>query len=89
MPVSGSTATGLVPSCSEGGVLGALAGAVGSLQAIEVLKEIMGIGDSLAGWLIIYDALSSDTQKMKLSRDPTCPLCGDTPSITDLSAHAA
>ncbi len=80
---------GLVPSCSEGGVLGALAGAVGSLQAIEVLKEIMGIGDSLAGWLIIYDALSSDTQKMKLSRDPTCPLCGDTPSITDLSAHAA
>lgn len=80
---------GLVPSCSEGGVLGALAGAVGSLQAIEVLKEIMGIGDSLAGWLMIYDALSSETQKMKLPRDPDCPLCGDTPSITDLSAHAA
>lgn len=80
---------GLVPSCSEGGVLGALAGAVGSLQAIEVLKEIMGIGDSLAGWLVIYDALSSDVQKMKLPRDPACPLCGDTPSITDLSAHAA
>lgn len=80
---------GLVPSCSEGGVLGALAGAVGSLQAIEVLKEIMGIGDSLAGWLMIYDALSSDVQKMKLPRDPGCPLCGDTPSITDLSAHAA
>lgn len=80
---------GLVPSCSEGGVLGALAGAVGSLQAIEVLKEIMGIGDSLAGWLMIYDALSADVQKMKLPRDPACPLCGDTPSITDLSAHAA
>jgi molybdopterin/thiamine biosynthesis adenylyltransferase len=80
---------GLVPSCSEGGVLGALAGTVGSLQAIEVLKEIMGIGDSMAGWLMIYDALSSDVQKMKLPRDPTCPLCGDAPSITDLSAHAA
>ncbi|MAI49506.1 MAG: adenylyltransferase [Rhodospirillaceae bacterium] len=80
---------GLVPSCSEGGVLGALAGAVGSLQAIEVLKEIMSIGDSLAGWLMIYDALTSDVQKMKLPRDPVCPLCGDAPSITDLSAHAA
>lgn len=80
---------GLVPSCSEGGVLGALAGAVGSLQAIEVMKEIMGIGDSLAGWLLIYDALSSDVRKMKLPRDPACPLCGDTPSIADLSASAA
>ncbi len=80
--------TGLVPSCSEGGILGAMAGAVGSMQATEVLKEIMGIGDSLAGWLMIYDALSSDVQKMKLPRDPACPLCGDTPSITDLSAHA-
>jgi len=80
---------GQVPSCSEGGVLGALAGAVGSLQAIEVLKEIMGIGESLAGWLMIYDALSADVQKMKLPRDPACPLCGDAPSITDLSAHAA
>ena len=80
---------GLVPSCSEGGVLGALAGAVGSLQAIEVLKEIMGIGDSLAGWLMIYDALSSEVQKMKLPRDPACPLCGDAPSIADLSAHVA
>jgi molybdopterin-synthase adenylyltransferase len=82
-------APGLVPSCSEGGVLGALAGAVGSLQAIEVLKEIMEIGDSLAGWLMIYDALSSEVQKMKLPRDPECPLCGDAPSIADLSADAA
>jgi molybdopterin-synthase adenylyltransferase len=82
-------APGLVPSCSEGGVLGALAGAVGSLQAVEVLKEIMGIGDSLAGWLLIYDALSSDVRKMKLPRDAACPLCGDAPSIADLSAYAA
>lgn len=82
-------APGLVPSCSEGGVLGALAGAVGSLQAIEVMKEIMRIGDSLAGWLLIYDALSSEVRKMKLPRDPECPLCGDAPSIADLSAYAA
>lgn len=81
-------APGLVPSCSEGGVLGALAGAVGSLQAIEVLKEVMGIGDSLAGWLLIYDALSTEIRKMKLRRDPDCPLCGDAPSIADLSAYA-
>lgn len=80
---------GLVPTCSEGGVLGALAGMVGSLQAVEVLKELMGIGDSLAGSLLIYDALSAMVRKMKLPRDPECPLCGDAPSIVDLSAHAA
>lgn len=79
---------GMVPSCSEGGVLGALAGMMGSLQAIEVMKEIMGIGDSLAGSLLIYDALSTTVRKMKLPRDPGCPLCGDAPSIADLSAHA-
>ena len=82
-------APGLVPSCAEGGVLGALAGTVGSLQAVEVLKEIMGIGDTLAGSLLIYDALAADIRKMKLPRDPDCPLCGDAPSITDLSAYAA
>ena len=82
-------APGLVPSCAEGGVLGALAGTVGSLQAVEVLKEIMQIGDTLAGSLLIYDALSSEFRKMKLDRDPGCPLCGDAPSIIDLSAYAA
>ena len=80
---------GLVPRCSEGGVLGALAGTVGSLQAVEVLKELMGIGDSLAGSLMIYDALAADVRKMSLQRDADCPLCGDAPSITDLSAFAA
>jgi adenylyltransferase/sulfurtransferase len=74
----------MVPGCSEGGVLGALAGTVGSLQAIEILKEIMEIGDSLAGWLMIYDALSNEMRKMKLPRDARCALCGDTPSITNL-----
>ena len=80
---------GLVPSCSEGGVLGALAGAVGSIQATEVLKELMGIGESLAGSLLIYDALAADFHKMGLKPDPDCPLCGAAPTITDLSAHAA
>lgn len=80
---------GMVPSCSEGGVLGALAGAVGSIQATEVLKELMGIGDSLAGKLLIYDALAADFHKMTLKPDPDCPLCGTAPTITDLSAHAA
>jgi len=80
---------GLVPSCSEGGVLGALAGAVGSLQAIEVLKELMGIGESLAGSLLIYDALATEFHRMRLKRDPDCPLCGPQATIRDLTAHAA
>ena len=79
---------GMVPSCSEGGVLGALAGVMGSLQATEVLKEIMGIGDSLAGQLMLYDALDATIRKISLKRDAACPLCGDQPAITDLSAHA-
>lgn len=80
---------GMIPSCSEGGVLGALAGTVGSLQATEVLKEVMGIGDSLAGHLLLYDALDATFRKIRLPRDASCPLCGDQPSITDLSAHEA
>ena len=80
---------GMIPSCSEGGVLGALAGTVGSLQATEVLKEVMGIGDSLAGHLLLYDALDATFRKIRLPRDAGCRLCGDTPSITDLSAHEA
>jgi molybdopterin-synthase adenylyltransferase len=80
---------GLVPSCSEGGVLGALAGTVGTLQATELLKEIMGIGESLAGQLLLYDALDTTFRKVRLPRDTSCPLCGDAPSITDLSAHQA
>ncbi len=80
---------GLVPSCSEGGVFGALAGAVGSIQAVEVLKEIMGIGESMAGSLLIYDALGVTFRKMRLPRDPTCPLCGDHPTIRNLAGHLA
>jgi adenylyltransferase/sulfurtransferase len=78
---------GLVPTCAQGGVLGALAGAVGSLQATEVIKEVLGIGESLAGWLLVYDALTTTFRKMKLPRNPDCSLCGDHPSIRDLSSH--
>jgi molybdopterin-synthase adenylyltransferase len=79
---------GLIPTCSEGGVLGAIAGAIGSLQATEVLKELAGVGDSLAGWLLIYDALSTTFRKVRVKRDPACALCGDRPTIHDLSSHA-
>jgi adenylyltransferase/sulfurtransferase len=78
---------GMVPSCSEAGILGALAGVVGSLQTTEVLKEVLGIGESLAGQLVLYDALSATFRKIRIPRDPACPLCGDQPSIADLAIH--
>ncbi len=80
---------GLIPSCSEGGVLGALAGVVGSLQAVEVIKELLDVGESLSGSLLIYDGLNTTFRKIKVPRDPDCPLCGAAPTIRDLSAHAA
>lgn len=80
---------GLIPSCAEGGVLGALAGAIGSFQAIEVVKEVLGIGDGLSGWLVIFDALGTTFRKVAVKRDPNCPLCGTRPEIRDLSLHAA
>lgn len=78
---------GTVPSCSEAGVLGALAGLVGSLQAVEVVKEILGIGEGLSGRLLMIDSLGSEFRKLKVPRDPDCPLCGGHATITDLSAH--
>ena len=80
---------GLVPSCSEAGVLGAVTGVMGTLQATETIKEILGIGESLSGRLLIWDALASTFRTIRLRPDPACPLCGTHPSITDLSAHAA
>lgn len=79
---------GTVPSCAEAGVLGAFCGALGGLQATEVIKELLGIGESLAGWLLITDALSATWRRIRVRRDPGCPLCGDAPSIRDLSIHA-
>src|SRR5690606_16848242 len=78
---------GLIPTCAEGGVLGAVAGALGSLQATEILKELAGIGDSLAGSLLIYDALGTTFRKVKVQRDPGCPLCGEHAPIRDLTSH--
>jgi adenylyltransferase/sulfurtransferase len=67
---------GLIPSCSEAGILGAVTGVMGSLQATEVLKEIMGIGEGLSGRLVIWDALSSRFRTVRLRRDPACAACG-------------
>lgn len=78
---------GQIPSCSEAGVLGALCGTVGSLQTTEILKELLGIGDSLSGALLVYDALATQFRRIKVKRDPGCPLCGDAPTILDLSIH--
>ncbi|HEY2445256.1 MAG TPA: molybdopterin-synthase adenylyltransferase MoeB [Rhizomicrobium sp.] len=75
---------GAAPSCSETGVLGAAAGVMGTLQALEVLKEILGIGDSLAGHLLIYEALAARFRKVKVNPDPDCRLCGAEPAIRSL-----
>src|SRR5262245_48324897 len=73
---------GVVPSCSQAGILGALAGTMGTLQATEVVKELLGIGRSLSGRLLLYDALEATFHWVKVSRDPECPLCGDHPTLT-------
>ena len=78
---------GLVPSCGEAGVLGAVTGVMGTLQATEVLKEILAMGDSLSGRLLVWDALGARFETIRLPKDPACPACGDHPSIHDLSAH--
>lgn len=75
---------GLVPSCQEAGVLGALAGVIGVLQAVEAVKEVLRIGDGLAGNLMIFDALKMTFRKVKVRKDPGCALCGDSPTITEL-----
>lgn len=67
---------GTLPSCAEAGVLGSLAGMVGSFQATEVVKELLSIGESLAGWLLLIDALEANVHRVRATRDPHCPLCG-------------
>jgi molybdopterin/thiamine biosynthesis adenylyltransferase/molybdopterin converting factor small subunit len=75
---------GLVPSCQEAGVLGVLCGIVGSLQAIEAIKLLLGVGDSLTGRLLFIDSLVMEFRQVKVRRDPDCPVCGDHPTVTDL-----
>jgi len=72
-------------SCAEAGVLGALAGAIGSFQAVEVVKELLDLGESLSGALLIFDALGAMFRKVRVNRDLACRLCGDNPDIKDLS----
>jgi adenylyltransferase/sulfurtransferase len=80
---------GLVPSCAEGGVLGVLPGVIGSLQALEALKLILGIGDTLIGRLVLFDALRLRFRELALIRDPDCPVCGSHPSVTALIDYEA
>jgi adenylyltransferase/sulfurtransferase len=80
---------GTVPNCSEVGVLGSVVGVIGTLQATEVLKEVLGIGQSLAGRLLMYDALAARLETLTIAWDPDNPISGRNPSITDLSIHAA
>ena len=75
---------GLVPSCAEGGVLGVLPGMVGTLQATEVIKLLLGIGCPLVGRLVLFDALELNFREVRLRRDPDCPICGDHPTIDKL-----
>jgi len=75
---------GSVPNCAEGGVFGAIAGVMGTLQATEVVKELLGIGESLDAHMLIYDGLSSTFRKIAVRRDPGCPLCGDAPTILEV-----
>jgi adenylyltransferase/sulfurtransferase len=73
----------LAPSCAEGGVLGVLPGIVGSIQANEALKLALGIGEPLVGRLLLYDSLAPSFTEVSLRRDPACPVCGESPTITE------
>ena len=76
---------GMIPRCEEAGILGAVAGVIGTLQATEVLKELLDLGSSLSGHLLIYDALGPTFRKMKAARDPGCALCGTDPTIREIA----
>ncbi|MCK4847065.1 MAG: molybdopterin-synthase adenylyltransferase MoeB [Deltaproteobacteria bacterium] len=80
---------GLVPSCQEAGVLGALAGVIGVLQAVEAIKIVLGKGKPLTGSLLIFDALDMSFRKVKVGKDPVCALCSDTATIKELITYEA
>jgi molybdopterin/thiamine biosynthesis adenylyltransferase/rhodanese-related sulfurtransferase len=75
---------GLVPSCAEGGVLGVLPGIIGTLQALETVKLILGVGDGMIGRFLLFDALGLKWRELKLKKDPACPVCGENPTVTEL-----
>ncbi len=80
---------GLVPSCAEGGVLGVLPGIIGSIQAMETIKLILGAGEPLIGRLVLFDALKLQFRELRLEKDPDCPVCGRRPTITELIDYEA
>lgn len=75
---------GVVPSCQEAGILGAVAGVIGTIQANEVLKYILGIGELLTGKLLVFNALESSFRQVKVPKDAKCPVCGENPTLTKL-----
>src|SRR5262249_33223583 len=80
---------GLVPSCAEGGVLGVLPGVIGVLQGVETLKLLLGVGETLIGRLLLFDALALTFRELTLRKDPDCPLCGAHPTIQGLIDYEA
>jgi adenylyltransferase/sulfurtransferase len=78
---------GLIPNCAEAGVLGVLPGVIGTLQATEAIKLLTGMGESLVGRLLLYDALRLRFREIVLPRDPECPVCGDAPTVRSLVAY--
>ncbi len=80
---------GLVPSCAEGGVLGVLPGIIGSIQALETIKLVLGVGEPLIGRLVLFDALKLQFRELKLEKDPDCPVCGPHPTVTELIDYEA
>lgn len=80
---------GLVPSCAEGGVLGVLPGIIGTIQATEAIKLILGIGDPLIGRLLLFDALEMRFRELKVRKNPACPVCGENPTVTELIDYQA
>jgi adenylyltransferase/sulfurtransferase len=80
---------GVVPSCAEAGVLGVICGVIASIQGVETIKLLLGIGEPLVGRLVFFDALNMEFRQVKYRRDPECPVCGDRPTITDLIDYHA
>lgn len=79
----------MVPSCAEGGVLGVLPGIIGSLQALEALKLLLGVGEPLIGRLVLFDALRFEFRELKIRKRKDCPICGDEPTIKQLIDYEA
>jgi sulfur-carrier protein adenylyltransferase/sulfurtransferase len=80
---------GTVPSCAEGGVFGVLPGIIGSIQAVEAIKLVLDVGESLVGKLLLYDAMTNEFTTVKLRWDPDCPVCGKHPTVTELIDYEA